>query len=344
MMTVGERNRPDLVRASMMKLVSRRNGALFALAGAVALLAAGVAEARPGKGSIGSRGSRTHDAPAATRTAPQPNAPITRSQTPQPGPAINRPGQPPVAAPARSGFGRGFMAGLLGAGLLGLLFGGSLFGALGSLSSFIGLLLQVALIGGLVWLALRFFRGRRQEPALAGAGAPLQRTVGGGPVGGQRPAGMPLGGAPGATAPQPVRRQAHDAIGIQKADYDAFERTLVEVNAAYTREDVAALWNLATPEMAGYFQEQINDNARRGVINKTHDVRLLQGDLAEAWREGETDYATVAMRFSLYDATFDRATNRVVEGDTGRPVEATEIWTFRRDRGGPWKLSAIQQA
>ena len=26
-----------------------------------------------------------------------------------------------------------------------------------------------------------------------------------------------------------------------------------------------------------------------------------------------------------------------------RPIEATELWTFRRDRGGSWKLSAIQQ-
>jgi predicted lipid-binding transport protein (Tim44 family) len=34
----------------------------------------------------------------------------------------------------------------------------------------------------------------------------------------------------------------------------------------------------------------------------------------------------------------------VVSGDPTRPTEVTEIWTFRRDAGGPWKLSAIQQA
>ena len=27
-----------------------------------------------------------------------------------------------------------------------------------------------------------------------------------------------------------------------------------------------------------------------------------------------------------------------------RPEEVTEVWTFRRDNGGPWKVSAIQQA
>src|SRR3712207_7461286 len=58
----------------------------------------------------------------------------------------------------------------------------------------------------------------------------------------------------------------------------------------------AALWGLATPEMAGYIQEELNENASNGVVNTVANVRLVQGDLAEAWREGESDYATVAMR------------------------------------------------
>jgi predicted lipid-binding transport protein (Tim44 family) len=70
-------------------------------------------------------------------------------------------------------------------------------------------------------------------------------------------------------------------------------------------------------------------------------VKLLQGDLAEAWREGASDYATVDMRFSLDDHIVDRDSNRVLSGG---PDEATEIWTFMRTRGGAWLLSAIQQS
>ena len=61
-------------------------------------------------------------------------------------------------------------------------------------------------------------------------------------------------------------------------------------------------------------------------------------------REGATDYASVAMRYSLKDVILDRTTGRVVDGDRDRPQEVTEVWTFRRDNGGPWKVSAIQQA
>jgi predicted lipid-binding transport protein (Tim44 family) len=92
--------------------------------------------------------------------------------------------------------------------------------------------------------------------------------------------------------------------------------------------------------MVSYFAEELASNASQGVINRVADVKLLQGDLAEAWREGDTDYATVAMRYSLDDQTVDRDSGRVVQGGPG---EATEVWTFMRKRGGHWLLSAIQQ-
>ena len=49
-------------------------------------------------------------------------------------------------------------------------------------------------------------------------------------------------------------------------------------------------------------------------------VKLEQGDLAEAWREGGVEYATVAMRFALTDSMVERASGRTVEG--GAPGES----------------------
>ena len=102
-----------------------------------------------------------------------------------------------------------------------------------------------------------------------------------------------------------------------------------------------------TPEMLSEAAEELTRNASRGVVNRVSDVKLLQGDLAEAWHEAGSDYATVAMRFAIVDATVDRATGRVVSGDRNTSQEVTEIWTFRRDDRDPkqgWQLSAIQQA
>ncbi|KAF0135007.1 MAG: membrane protein [Methylocystaceae bacterium] len=123
-------------------------------------------------------------------------------------------------------------------------------------------------------------------------------------------------------------------------------RLLGESQAAYSREDLGALRGMSTPEMASYFDDELEENRRKGVINRVSDVKLLQGDLSEAWREGVDEYATVAMRFALNDVIEDRATGKPAPGSPG-PTETSEAWTFRRPAGaGPqeWKLSAIQQA
>jgi predicted lipid-binding transport protein (Tim44 family) len=131
-------------------------------------------------------------------------------------------------------------------------------------------------------------------------------------------------------------------LEIKPEDYEAFERLLGEIQSAWSDEDVSRLERLATPEMTSYFARDLADNKARNAINKVSDVKLLQGDLAEAWREGDADYATVALRFSLVDKTFDRNNNQVIAGGD-QPTEATVVWTFVRNRGGNWELSAIQQ-
>ena len=78
--------------------------------------------------------------------------------------------------------------------------------------------------------------------------------------------------------------------------------------------------------------------------NEVSDVSLLQADIAEAWREGDTDYATAAFRYESRDVTVDRASGAVVEGNPDAVTETVELWTFARQPGGEWKLSAIQHA
>jgi predicted lipid-binding transport protein (Tim44 family) len=134
---------------------------------------------------------------------------------------------------------------------------------------------------------------------------------------------------------------AGEPLAIAKPDYDSFERLLGDIQAGYSTEDLSALRAKVTPEMLSYFSEQLAGNASRGLVNRITDVKLLQGDLAEAWREGGTDYATLAMKFALSDSVVERTNGRIVEG--GEPSEATELWTFRRARGGNWLLTAIQQ-
>jgi hypothetical protein len=108
---------------------------------------------------------------------------------------------------------------------------------------------------------------------------------------------------------------AGEHLAIAKSDYDAFERLLGDIQAGYSTEDLSTLRAKVTPEMLSYFSEQLAANASRGLINRVTDVKLLRGDLAEAWRERNIDYATVAMNFALEDSMVERASGQTVESE-----------------------------
>jgi predicted lipid-binding transport protein (Tim44 family) len=297
---------------------------LGAIATAFVLVSAD-AQARVGGGfSGGSRGTRTFSAPPATPTAPT-AAPIERSIT-QPGNAapIGQTGMRPGLF--GGGLFGGLAAGFLGAGLFGLLFGHGFFGGMAGFASIIGLLLQVVLVVIVARLVFAWWQRRNMPaPAYAAAHPATGHSFGG------------LSGMLGGANVPPTG----DPLTIAKSDYDAFERLLGDIQAAYSAEDLSALRAQVTPEMLSYFSEQLAGNASRGLINRVTDVKLLRGDLAESWREGGTDYATVAMNFALNDSMIERATGQTIEG--GERSEVTELWTFMRARGGNWLLSAIQQ-
>jgi len=314
-----------------MRRSTRLRSGLMAGFAALALVAAPMAaDARPGGGmSSGSRGSRSYSAPPSTNTAPSGATRFDRTEAPRQGTQAQPGFGNRAATPARGGFMGGLMGGLLGAGLIGMLFGAGLFGGLSGLAGMLGLLLQLALIAGLAFLAVRLFRGRR-TPAMAGNAPGVLNRDGGAGMGGL----MARMGGGAATATRPVQ--------VGPNDFQAFERTLVEVNEAWSRGDVDALRRMGTPEMARYFENDLRDLAARQWRNQTSDVRLESGDLSEAWNENGQDFATVAMRFSLIDVTRDAA-GRVVEGSPTERQTTTELWTFTRRPATGWTLSAIQQ-
>lgn len=318
---------------------------------AIVLLLPVMADARVGGGAgSGSRGSKTDHPPAPTQTAPDAK-PIERSATPtqkaQPKPATPAPAAAPGGFFARNPFLAGMMGGLLGAGLIGMLFGGG-FGGLGGAAGMLGLLLQFALIGGLGYIAYRLIKARfagpvAPQPAFAGATPrpaepPMARNL----LSGQ---GGPGVGGPGAGGPGAGGGAAAPAnLALTEADFNTFEANLSGIQDAFSKGDLAKLRTLATPEMVGYFSEQLSANASRGVENVVDAVKLEQGDLSEAWSEAGIDYASVAMRFSMIDVMRRIADGTIVEGNPQVRTEATEVWTFLRSRGGNWILSAIQQA
>jgi predicted lipid-binding transport protein (Tim44 family) len=311
--------------------------AIIAVAAALTYLAV-EASAAP-RFNAGSRGSRTFSAPPPTATTPNAARPIERSAT-QPGQPRAAAAAPGASAPASGGlFNRpgllgGLAAGFLGAGLFGLLFGHGLAGGLGSIASFLGLLLQIGIVALVAMFVWRWWQSRSQPALAAAGGSPLQQTA-------YDPRPKPSFGGGGFGGNPAQMQTQEESIEVTQDDLDTFERQLTEIEAGYSGEDLATLRAHMTPEMLSYFSDELSRNASRGIVDQVVNVKLQQGDVSEAWREGDDEYATVAMRYSFDGRTVDRASGRVTEDG---PQENTELWTFRRARGGQWLLSAIQQA
>lgn len=285
------------------------------------------AEARLGGGhSFGNRGSYTYRPPRATTIAPS-AAPFERSQVPS---ARNGFGANGGSFATRRPFMTGLLGGFIGAGIFGLLFGGGFMHMGLGFGGLFGVLLQLLILFFVIRWLIRRFAGRRAggtvQPSIFGAapGAGPGRNFGG------------IGPAQDTMGPSVAPLQ------LTPADRQAFAQCLAYVQQAWGAGDLRAISQAVTPELMGYFQEQAQTLARQGWRNRIADVTVEAMELSEAWSEGDTDYATVAMRFSMIDVTEDMS-GRVVDGDPNVRALVSEIWTFTRRRGSHWILAAIQQ-
>jgi predicted lipid-binding transport protein (Tim44 family) len=283
-------------------------------------LAPSLAEARAGSSfggsssGMGSRGARSFENNGA--------APLTRSMNPTPQATSPFSGATSPAFGGGSFFQRHpFMSGLAG-GFLGSM----LFSGMGGMGHVFGGLLTFLIIGLLIFVVVRLFTGGFSS---AGAGGGMPRSVG------------------AAAAPAAAHYRGQDTT-VGDADLNAFQQIHGAVQEAWGRADLGRLRPVMTPEMLSYFSEELTRNTSQGVQNIVSDVRLLKGDISESWEEGDLQYATAYMQWSAVDymARLGRSPGQpdyLVSGDPKTPVEAEEVWTFVRRRGGNWLLSAIQQ-
>lgn len=249
-----------------------------------------------GGGSFGSR-------PSYSKSYSKPTAPMS-SPTQQAAPG---------AAPMG---GRGMFGGMLGGMLMGGLLGSLLFGGGFSGISFIDILL----IGGGLFLLMRFLRSRQPAPQTAGA-----------------PGG--LGGANQGTWEhlRSTRQQAGSTAQAYPPGFDARE-FLDGAKAAYTRMqaswDARDLDDLRQFTSTEVFSEVQSQAAADPVPGKT-EILLLEARLLEVKALGNQTVATV-----LFDAMLR-------EDSSAAPAQQVrEAWHFSRyETGGSshWVVEGIQQ-
>lgn len=143
-------------------------------------------------------------------------------------------------------------------------------------------------------------------------------------------------------------RQKTSVDSITSADKAAFQQLLLDVQRAWSKQDLTELRQFVTAEMLNYFSAALADNTSQDIQSHVDDVVLLRAEILEAWTEQATHYVTAGLRWSARDYNLSLTKHRgergyVVEGSDETPTESDEAWTFMRSQDGKWVLSAIRQ-
>lgn len=146
----------------------------------------------------------------------------------------------------------------------------------------------------------------------------------------------------------PTARQNIAVDSVTSADKAAFQQLLIDVQRAWSKQDLTELRQFVTPEMLNYFSAALADNTSQDIQNHVEDVVLLRAEILEVWTEEATQYVTAGLRWSARDYNLSLTKQRgepgyVVEGNDKTPTESGEAWTFRQSPDGKWLLSGIQQ-
>ena len=309
---------------------------------------AGAYRGNGSSGSIGSRGSRTSDQNGA-KPIQQPNRPkppTTPAQSAAGSPAPT--GQPaPATQPSmlqRNPLLAGIAGGLAGSWIVHMWFGaadssarttepgehGDEPAAATGASSGTGiLLLLLLLIAG----AFYYFMKARRSPTPDFSGITRSSTVS---------ESLPTGSSIAALGT--ITRD----VEVTTADKSAFQQLLIDIQTAWSNQDLQGLRRLVTPDILTYFSTALAEHTSQGIENHVEDVVLLHAEVRESWTEGEKHYATVELHWSARDYTLSMTKPRgeqghLVEGNEEKATESGEIWTFMRHQKGKWLLSAIQQ-
>lgn len=320
---------------------------------ALALLLVGLlslnAEAKRlgGGGSFGGRTtySKPYSRPVSPASTPSPSSQPAPSQVRQPGAA-------PVGAPgmgSRLGWGLGGLlaGGLIGSMLFGNGFGGGMGGGMG--------MLDIILIGLIIFMAVRLFRGRKKtedsgsvsqgpwtKPPTADGRTRAQQSWDnlrspGAPSGPQAgPTAAPSGGfgdGSATSAAQPV--EPVDPIvpeGFSIPDFLQGAKTVyTRLQASWDRRDLADIALFTTPEVLA----EITRQAAADASPSRTELIMISARLLEFKEDPKLTVATVYFDVLLRE-----------EATEAHPKQVREVWHFARETNNPdsnWKLEGIQQ-
>jgi predicted lipid-binding transport protein (Tim44 family) len=211
-------------------------------------------------------------------------------------------------------------------------FGGSGFG-----------LVEILLLGGLLYIIYMFIKKRKEAASTAGYSYQTGASPSTGQQTGFADSPRDQGNAEG-DAQTGLRHIRQMDPSFDEARFsDLCMDNFFKIQGAWINRDMTVVKNILTQEMFGILQRDGDKLKAEKKINKLDNIAVRSVEITEAWQEGGTDFITVRIVASLLDYTVSESGD-VLSGSKTEPVKFEEYWTFTRPVGNNnWQLSAINQ-
>jgi len=301
------------------------------------LLIASVGECRVGGGrSFGNRGSRGFSSPSGG------GSPYRSYSAPRQQPQQAQPQQRPLFGSQPAGTGSTFLKSM-GAGLAGGMLGSMLFRSFGGGQGYAGYgggvggggigILEILLLGGLLFFLIRMFMNRSQtstQSSSAQNASSLMRQA--------RPFGW--GGDQDRNS-DPIDAYKLEATPINS---DQAMDLFFQIQGAWGNRDLSSVQSVLDSDAKTFLEQEVSRLKAARQINRLENIAVRNTEVVESWRDSDKEYSTVRFNANLLDFTIDEDTQKVVDGNKTSPIKFEEYWTFSKDSGSSnWKLAALQQ-
>ncbi|MEO5970943.1 MAG: TIM44-like domain-containing protein [Bdellovibrionia bacterium] len=127
-------------------------------------------------------------------------------------------------------------------------------------------------------------------------------------------------------------------------DRDQAMDLFFQVQGAWANRDLSSAAGLLDVEAKTFLEEELYRLKSLKQINRLENIAVRDVQAIESWRDMNKEFSTVKITANLLDFTVDESSLQIVSGSKTTPVKFEEYWTFARENGSPWKLSAIQQS
>ena len=267
---------------------------------------------------------------------------FSRSRTVTKAPAKQQtvsPSQKTTSSTRSGGFMRSLAGGIAGGFLGSMLFSG-LAGA-GGLGGFGGSgigLIEILLLGGLLYFLYKTFFKRPAPAALGGTGQS---------AGAMAPGGW---GAQQTVVSQDSMEDGLRLIAARDSEFDpewfkeVAQDVFFKIQAGWARRDLSVFGHLLGTQLHAEYASHFAQMKEKGEINRIENIAVRKVQIVDAGIDGDEEFVSILFTANLLDYTVDDKTSEVLSGDPTEPVKFAETWTFARPLGEKdWKLEGIKE-